>query len=298
MCEVMVCLVGEQPVPNLLPIKHLKPGIVVLVHSDRTRSVSENLQRFLREDKEWSGKVTVEPLFLAEAFRIDSIHTSLREFFTSDNWSRREVLFNITGGTKPMCIAAFLVAQELGCPVVYLESQRANTLYYYRSANGALAFDKEEIIHAALRIDEYLKIHGHWQYQVKGPQDDFEREIKAVLQEKGLDVLCSVNLGSLEMDAVVGMGSSVGVIQAKTGKAARRIDGIYNLNTAAQNEFFGSHTKKILVLSQPPETNICRLAEQQKIEIIVLPSFEELGRLSDEDKRILAQGVTRILSRK
>lgn len=298
MCEVMVCLVGEQPVPNLLPIKHLKPGIVVLVHSDRTRSVSENLQRFLREDKEWSGKVTVEPLFLAEAFRIDSVHANLREFFTGDKWANREVLFNITGGTKPMCIAALLVAQELGCPVVYLESQRANTLYYYRFVNGILAFDKEETIDTALRIDEHLKIHGHWQYEVKGPQDGFEREIEVVLREKGLDVLCSVNLGSLEMDAVVRMGSSVGVIQAKTGKAARRIDGIYNLNTAAQNEFFGSHTKKILVLSQPSGTNICQLAKQQRIKIIVLPSFEELGKLSDEDKQILAQGVIQTLSGK
>lgn len=34
-----------------------------------------------------------------------------------------EYVFNITGGTKPMSIATFGLAQEQGSPVVYLQSE-------------------------------------------------------------------------------------------------------------------------------------------------------------------------------
>ncbi len=34
MKPVMICLVGEQPVPNLLPIRYCQPQQVVLVYSE------------------------------------------------------------------------------------------------------------------------------------------------------------------------------------------------------------------------------------------------------------------------
>jgi len=33
----LILLVGEQPLPNLLPTRHINPELVVLVHTNRTR---------------------------------------------------------------------------------------------------------------------------------------------------------------------------------------------------------------------------------------------------------------------
>ena len=41
---VLISLIGEQPIPNLLPIKLENPDIVVLIHSDFTASVAANLK--------------------------------------------------------------------------------------------------------------------------------------------------------------------------------------------------------------------------------------------------------------
>ena len=44
---VTISLIGEQPMPNLLPIRHLCPDAVGLVHTERTRAVAANLKTLL-----------------------------------------------------------------------------------------------------------------------------------------------------------------------------------------------------------------------------------------------------------
>ena len=50
MSKTMLCLVGERPVPNILPIRHCRPREVALVHTHTTKRVSDNLAPLLRTD--------------------------------------------------------------------------------------------------------------------------------------------------------------------------------------------------------------------------------------------------------
>lgn len=52
---VMISLVGEQPVPNLLAVLHVRPEHVVLVCTERTKGVSERLRSVLKKRSQESG---------------------------------------------------------------------------------------------------------------------------------------------------------------------------------------------------------------------------------------------------
>jgi hypothetical protein len=48
MPKTMLCLVGEQPVPTILPIRYCRPKEVVLVHTHTTKRVSDKLSPLLK----------------------------------------------------------------------------------------------------------------------------------------------------------------------------------------------------------------------------------------------------------
>jgi len=50
MSKTTLSLVGEQPVPNVLPIRHLQPTDVALIHTHTTKRVSDNLAPMLKKD--------------------------------------------------------------------------------------------------------------------------------------------------------------------------------------------------------------------------------------------------------
>jgi len=54
--KVTISLIGEQPIPNLLPLRYQPPDVAVLVHTDRTRRVAQRLEELL------APKVTVRLL--------------------------------------------------------------------------------------------------------------------------------------------------------------------------------------------------------------------------------------------
>jgi len=50
MKTAMVLLVGEQPAPNMLPVRQLSPNAAVLVYTDYTRIRTKNLRDLLKRD--------------------------------------------------------------------------------------------------------------------------------------------------------------------------------------------------------------------------------------------------------
>lgn len=296
MSSVMVCIVGQQPVPNILPVKHCKPTHIVLVYSDDTKSVYKNLKSFF-ESQNGHYRITVEEGVMIDPYDLVAAYDSLKRLYVQLSRRHEKVLFNITGGTKPMSFAGFLVAQEANEPLLYLDSRGRNILYYYRFKSGVITLDKIEEVSEEMSIREYLQAHGFWKCEPKNPQEDFERQLAEVLREHVSEIWCSVNLDSVEMDIIVRINNAVGVIQAKTGKKAEKIDGIYNLNTVANSNFLGSHTKRFLITSRCVGTNNKRLAQQQRIKVIELLSYESDGTLSNPDKDQLRREVVEELSK-
>lgn len=49
MKTALILLVGEQPAPNLLPTRHLKPDVAVPVHTDRTKDTAKRIEHLLSD---------------------------------------------------------------------------------------------------------------------------------------------------------------------------------------------------------------------------------------------------------
>jgi hypothetical protein len=292
MSKTMLCLVGEQPVPNILPIRHCRPKEVVLVHTHTTKRVSDNLAPLLRTDSR------VVP-FEITAYDILKVRNSLERLIESHHWKADDLIFNLTGGTKPMAWAAFQLAQELNAEFVYLQSEGGKSLlYFYRFVDGELALEKKEIISAQLTIDDYLRAHGLTKYRLNKRKQWFEELITQTLQPVVSEIISNVKLWTLEIDHVVRCETQFGIIEAKSGEGDKRKEAIDQLSTASQREFLGTFVKRFLIQKLPLGVDNKRLADAHSIVEIVLPSADEKAGLLEEDKRLLIETVTKTLGGK
>ena len=85
--KVMICLVGEQTIPNLLAVLHYKPAAVVLVHSDRTERHATNFARVISANT--SSQTELCP---AAAYDVAAAATSIRTLLAQAQWRSRVYL--------------------------------------------------------------------------------------------------------------------------------------------------------------------------------------------------------------
>lgn len=291
MKQVMVCLVGEQPVPNLLPIRHCQPQEVVLAYSSTTKCVSNNLEQLLK------GEFSVVS-HEVPPYDIVAAQKELAEYLSQNRWQETDLLFNLTGGTKPMSLAAFRVAQEKVAPIVYLQSEGGESvLYRYTFDDSGLSLQERIILDELLTIGDYLSAHGLGNYQRRSETDQFQQIVFQALQPHVSEILPGVSVGALEIDLLIRCGNQVGVAEVKSGKAAERKNSIDQLSTASQREFLGTYTKRFLILSRLLGTNNRALAEAHGHIIIELLD-DHSGGLSKKDQTRLVETVTRALGGK
>jgi hypothetical protein len=145
----LILLVGEQPLPNLLPTRHINPAMVVLVHTDRTKEIAKRLEGLLSAKKR---------LCQVEPYDLLKIEQTLQGFLSKQiAASEYQLLFNLTGGTKPMSIASFQVASRHEAPFVYFQTEGGRSLlYHYRFDKGAVKLEKQEEISQTIDLNTYL----------------------------------------------------------------------------------------------------------------------------------------------
>lgn len=306
MSSVMVCIVGEQPVPNLLPVRHCKPSSVVFVYSDTTKQVHDNLVKFFRKEHseiEVKG-INIPPYDLVEAYNC------FKRARTEYGWDSKQVLFNITGGTKPMSFAGFLAARDLGAQIVYLQSEGGRSLlhfYKFNEAEEISCVSEPQEIESQINIKEYLELHGFTDFWYDKPQNQFENIVAHTLrqhlseEQHPFELVQSARINpSLEIDAIIRYGNQVGVAEMKKGKDKKA--GIDQLNTVTRSEYLGKYTKRFLILGQElneSEQPLRDVAAALGIKVIELPSFSsESSSLSEEDKKKLADTVLEELGAK
>ena len=294
---IMLSLIGEQPIPNLLPLRHQPPEIAVLVYSDFTAKAAHRLEKLLPQGCQ------VEPCPVS-AYDIAAAKQELLGLVATKGWAPASLLFNLTGGTKPMSLAAYLVAAELRAPFLYLQSEGKQTrLFRYEFDEQIAHVVGDELLPELITIDDYLRafVDG---YQLTGFAKDaaskgtrFERAIHTTLEPVVDEIAVGLKLlGVVDVDFVVRCGNQVGIIEAKTGPGVGK--GIEQLNTAGDQRYLGTYTQKILVSDQVwdhTRSNLRALAQASRIEVIELPSFAASGCLSAEDANELARRVCKAL---
>lgn len=296
---VMISLIGEQPIPNLLPIRRIQPDEVLLLYTKRTEATANRLKRLVEMDGVRVHMLSTDP------YDIQRARADLEGYIRDQGWTGSALVFNLTGGTKTMVLAAYQIAMALGAPFVYLQSEgRQSRLYRYEFVAGEYQKGGDEGLPGLITIDDYLRAHVG-DYETRKPRfsdlgTQFEEAIESALVGWVDEVKRGVLLGgALEVDLVVRLGNQVGVIQAKTGRKAKEKDGLRELNAACAREYLGTYTAKILVINQKWDhtvTNLRDLANAWNITVVQLPSFTESSpSLSPGDQEELRRAVRGVL---
>lgn len=279
----IISLIGEQNLPNLLPILYLKPAQVILVYTSFTKDTAVRLNRLLE------GKVNVDSIPV-NAYDIDQTQRTILE--KARPFTSSEILVNITGGTKLMSLAAYQAARELNAPLFYLQSEGKKTiLYQYQPENGRYLSQNAVEIPPLITIADYLDAHLD-DYQITSIANSSKRGYqfeKAVYQalQPAVDEICAgvKRLNTIDIDFVVRCGNLVGIIETKTGLKAPK-NGIDQLNTAGGRAYLGTYTQKFFICDQTWGKNLedlRQIAAHRGAQIVELPSFGQNDALSEDD---------------
>jgi hypothetical protein len=122
--KAVVCLLSEQPMPNLLSIHHFRPAQLVLVETEamKRRGAANNFLNALRlggldyglEDKHQIYTLGKHASFPDCA---DLFLKIVQDLPVKEN----DVVVNLTGGTKVMSIAAYEVFRLTGARLIYID---------------------------------------------------------------------------------------------------------------------------------------------------------------------------------
>lgn len=286
----MISLVGEQPAPNLLPIDHFQPKQVVLIHT----SLPQSRVRAERLAKVIERRQIPVALWQTDAYGVEQIESGLRQCIHKRQLPGHELVFNLTGGTKPMALAAYEVARQLSAEAFYYQTEGNQSLIHpYRFEKGQLISEQPYSITGNLTLDDFLRAYVG-DYTSSSPRDDFERMVIEVLRNSGLadfEILPSVYLkelsGNVEVDALARQGNHLAAFEIKRTATKKGID---QLNGITDQRTLGTYTHKILVSATPLEGNNEELARAYKIHVIVLESGKSEA-LSETDKQQLIESV-------
>lgn len=290
----MISFLGEQPIPNLLPIRYYRPEQVLLVYTEHTELVGRRLQPLIGADV---------VLCKTDPYEIRRIDGDVEQAVAGAGWEGGSLVFNLTGGTKPMVLAGYRLAEKHRSRFLYLQTEgRESKVYRYRFGAEGPALEGSDILPGVITIGDYLRAHLDG-YTItgasKGEGGAFEEAVaqalEGMLDEKILGVKCG---GALDIDLVLRCGNRVGIAEVKTGKKARSKGGIDQLATAGGREFLGTYTSKLLIVDTEWDSSISHLRElasARDIVLVELPGYQGGVQLGEADKQTLIEKVSQVL---
>jgi hypothetical protein len=279
---LMVALVGGQSLPNLLPVRHYHPESTLLIYSKRTQGVYERLKAVLQQETQVYGLET-------DAYDIPDIVEKFNEVLESPPLAAHPLLVNLTGGTKPMSLAAYQVAQQRNAPMIYLESERKRIfMYHYTWAGQELQSASPEMLAEYIRLQDFFDVQlgvNKWSQQHPPSNDGgyFELALADALRSHGYEIMTSVKaMGSqVDIDIAVCYENQFGILEAKLGKQGKNLHGIQQLSTNGQ--FLGIYTRRFYVITVNSSYSHEEISKAANIQIISLPGYDEQTHTLSED---------------
>lgn len=280
----LLSLIGEQPMPVLLPARFLQPERTLLVCTERTKPVAQRLQELLPHAQ-------IEP---TDPYDLPAILAALGKLLPAGE----AAIVNLTGGTKMMMLAAFALAMQRGWDFVYLESEHTPfVLHRYSLADGHLRRISSQELPALISAADYLNAHLPGFDETGCSRDEkghltiggrFEQAVVNALKDR-FEVLAGVRpkgvANQIEIDLVIRRGNRVGIAEVKLGGGdARPKQGIDQLSTAGGRVYLGAYTSKFLITGGRPAPSIKRLASERGVTIIPLPGYDDGFPLKRDDQ--------------
>ena len=144
---IHVCLVSAQPIPNLIPLKitGLAPEKVILLVIPDMKIQADRIEGVIKSWKIDTERYPISPFDLESArdTRLDIL----------SRLDDKEVILNVTCGTKIMALAAFEVFREMKRPILYIDTQNREIQRIHHTSEK-LAFE------SVLKIKPYLASYG------------------------------------------------------------------------------------------------------------------------------------------
>jgi hypothetical protein len=195
-----------------------------------------------------------------------------------------------------MSFAALELARVLRCQAFYYQSENnLSQVYLYDLSTGSPKYQKPISIDTELRVDEILKLFIDEYHCDDNFKDDFEKQVFDVLDSlgNGYSVLHNVRLDSIgpnvEIDWILCYKNKLAVGEVKP--QAKKSDGIDQVNGVTDQRTLGTYTKKFIISAREPDDNNRLLAEAYRIKVIVVPSANNNGTLSDEDRQKIVEEI-------
>ena len=292
---LMVALVGGQPLPNLLPARHYRPDDLLLVYTSTTKGVYERLMATLKEE------TTIHEL-KTDAYDIVTIVEDLNNKLDLPELAKQSTVFNLTGGTKAMVLAAYQVAQLHSSPILYLESEgKYSRVYHYVWQNQQLKAVSNEILPECVKLEDLLNVYlGPGLWQELGPDrsegSSFEVALAETLRSYGYEVMIGISAlgGQVEIDVAMRFGNQFGIIEAKMGDNGKKLDGIKQLSNAVRH--LGTYTQTFYTITVPPSRSHTAITDASRIQVISLPEYVRgADRLSPNEEATFIASVDKAM---
>jgi hypothetical protein len=255
---LLLSLIGEQPIPNLLPLWQFPEYSATQFAATRTTlPMAHTLAAAVRRDAQLKKVDVLEPLLL-EAYDIAQARDVLTAALVTHRAQGREVCLNLTGGTKLMSLAALQAAFGSGIRLLYISSEQ-NQVIMLASDGSERA---RQPIQVRISAEQYLAAHGlevepagrrpselkdgSWLEEIvarraleSGSFDDVRRNVFIRKHsERGLV--------ENELDVVVTRNGRLAVCSCKSGRKITK-EQLYELTSLSRREAAGIYCGKVLV---------------------------------------------------
>lgn len=147
MSHIHVCLVSDQPIPNLTTVLQFKPDTVVLLKTKEMEVKAKHLEDVLKNKKFQVRSETIE------AYDINNVISVSESLINT--YKNCDVSLNITGGTKVATLGTFQAFYKNGKQIFYVNTGDNKILKLSPES------DQTELpIKVSVSISDYLALYG------------------------------------------------------------------------------------------------------------------------------------------
>jgi len=300
MSRKLVELVDEQPLPNLISIRAIKPDEVLFVDSHGRQDVTKHLRRLLRQE------IDVHTLTVRDPFDPRDVFTRLGQKTHDLGWSKRSVIYNVSGGRRTKAFAAYELAKQRNS--ILADIERVHNQYrlrLYKFEDGQPVLSQDVKLPSLITITDYLNAHlpgfdvDGFSCDERGRIDDggkFEQAVHKALEPHVDEIMSGVRPAGvshqIEIDLIVRHGNGIGIVEAKTGVNKAGID---QLDTAGNPAYLGRFATKFLITGRQLPRAHKILATAQNIHVIELPGYHVQHGIPKSEREQLVRAIQRLL---
>lgn len=154
--QTHLCLISDQSAANFLPIVYFKPKNVVFVVTKEKREAARAMRDALKNAR---PGIQIDELEIDSANDVNSTLIKIWECLDTYKEKKLKPIVNLTGGTKPMAIAALHAASSADCPAFYLDREK-NVITIFHA--GTIDSETQlPAIEFKPKLEHYLAAYGY-----------------------------------------------------------------------------------------------------------------------------------------